>query len=129
MGIIAALIIAVILTGVFSSRYRGGTSVLPLVIFFFILFLAALTGQYWVSPFGPVVWGVAWVPIILITIIFAFLLTAVDSRKKKKYFPTKGELKQEETVAAVTIGVFTWIVLVALLIAAITGYYRTYLVV
>lgn len=123
MEVVTALIIALVLSALFSSRYRSADSFVPLMIFFVILFMVVLAGQLWITPFGPVWWGISWLPLFFIALIFAFMLVAAapfpNSRKKS----VKEEIKEKEATG-VAIGIFTWMLIIALVIAIVTGYYK-----
>lgn len=123
MEIVTALVIALVLSALFSSKYRAQQAYIPLLVFFTILFLVVLAGQLWITPFGPVWWGVAWLPLFFIGLIFAFILMAATP------FPTSGrksvkEEIREEEATGIAIGLFTWLLLIALVVAIVTGYYR-----
>ncbi len=45
--------------------------------FFLLIFLAAWAGGVWVTPVGPPVWGVYWLPFVIVALLFTFLLAAV----------------------------------------------------
>jgi hypothetical protein len=114
MNIIAAFIIALIssLIILFAAGTKGRSSVFPLVLFFVILFLAGVATQYWITPFGPVYWGVSWFPLIFIILVFSILLSAQPLHRRS------GE--DTETSA---ISIFIWLLVVLLLIAALTGFF------
>jgi hypothetical protein len=115
-SIIAALILTLIITflfSVFSKRPLGG-----LLLFFIVIFLATWTGQIWITPFGPVTWGIAWVPLILVALFFSFLIFALAPP-----IPATEENRAEEP-AFIALGLFFWLTLILLLIAIIIGYYR-----
>ena len=91
MSIFAAFIIALLFSLLFSSGYRKGGSLVPLGMFFLILFMATLAGHYWIVPFGPILWGVAWLPLIFIGIISALLFVAPSPRTKIRAADAKAE--------------------------------------
>jgi O-antigen/teichoic acid export membrane protein len=122
MEFLAAFILAFLVSLIFAIRDKKGSSFTELIIFFFILFMAGVAGQYWIMPFGPVLYGVAWLPLIFIVLIVT-LLFAVPSHKKRK------QIKQEEpsddaASAVVVISIFTWLLLLLLLVSVLIGYSR-----
>jgi hypothetical protein len=120
MGIIAALCIALLISLIFSFGNGRGSSIGAFLIFFFVLFLAVLAGHFWITPFGPVLWGIAWLPLLFIGIIFAFLLMIPPP-----YTSKSANAKAEEAVSAVAaISTFMWLLLIILLVAVIAGYYK-----
>lgn len=77
MSILAAFFIALFVSALFSSPYWSkGASMAPLAIFLFVLFLAGIAGGYWIVPFGPVMWGVEWLPLLSIIFVVAILFSA-----------------------------------------------------
>ena len=120
MSIFAAFIIALLFSLLFSSGYRKGGSIVPLGMFFLILFMATLAGHHWIIPFGPILWGVAWLPLIFIGIISALLFLAPSPRTKIR----AADVKAEDAYSEVTgISIFIWILFIVFLIAVIAGYY------
>jgi hypothetical protein len=119
MAIAAAFITAFIVSIIFLP-YRQG-SVTSLIIFFVLLFLAAISSQFWIVPFGPTFYGVTWVPMIAIVIIFA-LLFSIPSRpiRSKK----ENEDASEETASLITVSIFTWILFCLLIIVIAAGVYK-----
>jgi hypothetical protein len=128
--IFSALIIAfiVILIISFSTKrpLRG------LWIFFVILFLATWMGQLWITPAGPLFWGVPWIPLIGIPLFIALLLLALISgpapqnKKPAKNLQPETRNQEPETVEAplIALGFFFWILVTLMIIAIATGYYR-----
>ena len=121
MGILVAFVIALLLSLLFSSGYRKGDSLGSLGIFFMILFMVILAGQFWIGPYGPVLFGVAWLPLLSIGVICALLLATPPPRIKTKTTDAK---VMEANPASTAINVFMWVLFCALLIALIAGYYK-----
>jgi hypothetical protein len=117
MSIIAALILAILVALLFAPGYRTG-SFTPLILLFFILFLAGLAGSFWIVPFGPVWWGISWFPMLSVIVICAVLFSIIP--------PGGKAVKHDaEATAAVAISWFIWLILILLAIAVITGYWTT----
>ena len=51
--------------------------------FFLVIFLFSWGGGSWIAPFGPMGWGVAWLPILFMGIFMALLLTAATPRSSR----------------------------------------------
>lgn len=114
----AALIVAfliVLLFSIFSKRPMSGLWIILLIIF-----LAAWSSQLWITPFGPVLLGIAWVPLFVVSLFFAFLIFAIIPPISA---PTTDASKGEEG-AAITLGLFFWIMLILLITSIFVGYYR-----
>lgn len=91
--------------------------------FVLVLFLASWAGGLWISPFGPVLFGVSWLPFIFVAVIFGLLLAAVPPERPPR---TPGEAfvqAEEKRAARQAFDVFFWILLIVLLLAVISGYY------
>jgi hypothetical protein len=112
-----ATLFIVLIFSMFSRRPIGG-----LWIFIFIIFLATWSGQLWITPFGPVGWGIAWLPLFMVAIFFSFLIFALLPPVS---VTPKDETKAEEG-AAVAFGIFFWIMFILLIASIIAGYYRTW---
>ncbi|MBI2722101.1 MAG: hypothetical protein HYX39_07995 [Bacteroidetes bacterium] len=121
--IAASFIMALIITVFFSGvlKHKGPFNAIWLV--FVTIFLASWAGYLWIKPFGTMVLGVSVGPIFVVGLIFAFILAAVTapvSRKKVEDLT----IKEEASANTLAIGIFFWIVLIILVVAIATGYYR-----
>lgn len=93
---------------------------MTMLFFFLILFPLILAGSFWVTPFGPLVWGIAWVPIVAIGLILALLIAAVSPRGRRHVSvrPARpGEEAEEEEEGAALFGVFFFLLLVVAIVA------------
>jgi hypothetical protein len=115
MSIFAAFILALLIALLFAPGYRSG-SYGPLVLFFFLLFMAGVASQFWLIPFGPVWWGVSWLPLLFIMLIFSFLFAAPSPYDRTRITKADGDV-----AAAAAISVFLWIIFSILLVAIIIG--------
>lgn len=120
MGILIIFVIALLLAWAFSPR--GKNSYAPVIVFFFILFLSGVAAQFWIVPFGPVFWGIAWIPVLVIILIIALLFSAPSPYERRK---APVESKEEASTSTVAIGLFVWVLFILLLVAVLTGYFRT----
>jgi hypothetical protein len=119
----AALLITVAIILIFSifskNAWRG------FWIFFSIIFLATLSGQLWITPFGPVTWGISWVPLILVALFFYMLLFALIPPQPITPMPVEDKKTEKtSTPSLLALGLFFWIVIILLLASVIAGYYR-----
>ena len=122
MSILGALILALLISLLFSPGYRRG-SYAPLLIFFFILFMAGIASQYWIPPFGPVWYGVSWIPMLFIILIFTFLFAAPSPYERRSITKTNDE-KQAASAAAAAISIYVWLIFIILVIAILVGHFR-----
>jgi hypothetical protein len=120
MGFLAAFILAVIVTSVFTIGYRGRqSSPVPFIIFFFVLFLTGVAAQYWIVPFGPTAWGVSWIPLLFLILLFSFLFAAPSPYEGSK---AKAAVEAEEAAGAfAAISLFVWLIFLVLFVAIIIG--------
>src|ERR1700752_3103338 len=105
MSILIAFILALLLVVLFAAVSKD-YAVTPLVIFFLILFLSGIAGNYWIVPFGPLVWGVSWMPVFFFVLIVALLLASTS--------PFAGSMsknnKAGDMAASSVMSVFVWLI-------------------
>jgi hypothetical protein len=122
MNILAAYIIVLLVSLVFTLGHsRGDYSVISVVLFFVILFMAGLASLYWLPPYAPLVWGIAWLPLFFTVLIFSLLLASPP------LYYRRGRVLKRETVedgTSTTVSVFIWSLLFLLLIVVVAGIFR-----
>lgn len=123
VGIIGALLLALVLTAVFSGSYRHRGPMNGLAIFFLIIFLAAWSGQLWIPPVGPNAFGVAWLPFTSVAFLIAILLVAAASSTGRNAPAPTEKVTPEEAAPILAIGLFFWLLLLFLLASIILGYF------
>lgn len=131
MEIVGAIVIAtlVFLIFFFALGIRGPWAAWwP---FFLILLMAVWAAAFWIAPIGPVYWGISWVPLFFIALIFALLIAALGSERYDETVVTDTEAdvtapSRTEQEAATGISVMFWILIILLLIAVIAGYWGVY---
>jgi len=114
-----ALIITLVIMFLVSLLSRR--PVRGLWLFFLIVFLATWAGQLWVTPFGPMYWGIAWIPLLVVSVFFWLLILALLPPLTE---PKAGEVKTGDS-GWTALGVFFWIMLLLLILSIAIGYYRT----
>lgn len=117
----SAFFMALFLTFVFAALSGRGPW-RTLFIFFFIIFLAGWAGQLWITPFGPVVLGVSWMPLIFVSVIFSFLIIALSNPEKN---PAGNDAVSSGAEAVLTLGMFFWFLILILISSIVIGYYKT----
>lgn len=142
-GVLAAIVIAILISAIFYFAFNARGPWGSLWTFFLVLLLVIWAANLWIRPIGPVYWGVSWVPLIFIGLIFALLLAAIptyDDETEGRL--TEGRLPEEDVAldetqpesrrieierqreaagAAVAIGWIFWIFIIFLLIAIFIG--------
>ncbi len=127
---LAALLVALVLTGLFIAVFRRGGPWSLYVAFFVVVLLAAWTGGVWSWPAGPAFYGVHWVPFLAIGTLVALGALLICSRTHPQP-PMSGSARSLDAesggahagaVAAVTLTWFLWLVLIGLMLAIFLGY-------
>jgi hypothetical protein len=124
MNFLVAFMLALLISLGFSRSYRGESSGMPVIFMFVLLVLAGLAAQYWVTPFGPVVWGISWMPLVAAVLIFTMLLITPSPYQGRRPRDKK-EIIQNEVKAAATISIFMWLLLLLLSVSVLVGYFRS----
>lgn len=123
LALLIASIFASLLVGLLGRRGPGPFS--GLLFFLLLLFLAVWAGGIWITPVGPVAWGVSWVTFLVLGLVFSMLLAAaippIKPRSLKRHKPSP-----EETVAAeaaeIAVDFFFWILIFVLLATIVSRY-------
>lgn len=123
-GIFAAFIIAMFLTLLFSSSFRQRGPWGGLLLFFLVIFLASWAAQLWISPVGPVIFGISWIPLVFVAVLFAIILLAAAATVPSPPKNQPGEITPADA-SFMAIGTFFWFLLIILLIAIAVGYYNS----
>ncbi|MFW5857044.1 MAG: hypothetical protein ACOCX4_04120 [Planctomycetota bacterium] len=126
LSLLLAMLFTLLLVWAFGRRGPGPGE--GLLFFFLILFLFVLAGGVWAVPTGPVVWGMAWAPFLILAVLVLVLLLAVTppAPPPPPPPPPPGPETTEETVAkeaaTVAFGCVFWL-LVLLLIGTVIARY------
>jgi hypothetical protein len=128
-GLIAALFLAVLLTlisvAIFGKRGPWGAA----WTFFLFLFLMLWAVSIFIRSVGPVYWGVAWLPILLVGITLSLLLSGLvptandfrdDSIRDKNTSKIK-HINEVDPPRSGRIGVGFWILIFVLIGVIMTG--------
>jgi hypothetical protein len=117
-----ALAIGLLLTALFGAAFRIRGPGAAWWTFLLIVFLAAWAGRLWVRPFGPPLFGVIWLPSLLMGVLFALVLAAVvPARPPRTRSEAIAQARAEEAAVSM-IGAFFWALLIGLLVAIVLGY-------
>lgn len=130
LELIAALFVALILSGVFALATRRGRRKTGFFWLFLIIFLATWAGGIWIRPFGPILWGIHWLAFLLIGLVMALVLalSATDKfpRGRHETLNMLERIEQEkevEKITYVTLSIFFWILVTVLIVAIIFRYF------
>ena len=119
--LIFALLIALTLSAIFvgSRRFESWPG---LVVFFFIVFLAAWAGGIWLTPVGRPFWGVYWAPFLIAGLIFALVLAASSPPRLPRYRGEALRQAEKEKNVEAAAGMLLWVLMAVLVVAIVTRY-------
>ena len=94
------------------------------VFLFTMLFLFTWAAGLWLSPFGPTVWNVYWMPFGLAGLGLALLLasTQASSGRRSRRKQTNKEPENPDFSVATAFGISFWLLAIALVIAIAAHY-------
>ena len=70
------------------------------------------------APFGPSVWNIYWLPFLLIAVLIAILIAAIEPRRDR----TRAGVVERERELEMGLGVFFWVLVAALVLAVVLRY-------
>jgi hypothetical protein len=114
----AALVVAFAI--IFFVSFFSKRSMRSLWLVFVLIFLATWSGQLWMGPAGMAAGGVAWIPLLVMGLIFFFFLLVVIPAVPK--IKKDGEVEDGPLIA---VGIFFWILIVLLIFSIAMGYCRS----
>jgi hypothetical protein len=120
-----ALFFAVLLTALFFALFRTKGPWSSIVLFFLVIFLATWAGGAWLAPFDPGLWGISFLPFLLVGLVFALLLAAAAPSEEEEStgeLVDPREIKQERATAVRALGLYFWVLIGALLVIIIARY-------
>ena len=90
---------------------------------FLILLLSIWAFGAWITPWGPVFYGVPWLSLLLVGLFVTLLILAISAPSRRPRRPaTAVTPEREEEAAAAVFGTFFWLLLLGLLIAIVVKY-------
>jgi hypothetical protein len=130
MELAAAIAIAIIVALVFFYGFNARSPWETFWPFFVILLLVIWASALWITPIGPQFAGVAWIPLLFIGLMVAFLFAAMPTSRQNKR-KTKANIARDnadepttrETGATSAISILFWIFVCFLLLAIFVGYF------
>jgi type VI protein secretion system component VasK len=124
IDLVVALIVGLVIVSIVSRAFGTKGPWGSLLWFFLVVSLFAWAGGVWLVPFGPMFWGIGWLPIIIMGFFVALLLTAASPRTPRWRRASKEEVTSEAGTRAV-VDIIFWVVIICLLIFGI-GHYTSY---
>ena len=132
MEFFAAAIVALVFTLVFFYAFKTKGTWKKLWPVFIILPLAVWAAALWLSPVGPIYWGMALIPLSFIGLLIVLLFTAMPTYKKKRknksttfrVFRDKYAIPIKKEYGSVSaLGITVWIFICLFLLVVIVGYF------
>jgi hypothetical protein len=120
VALVVGMIIVLIVSRAFGTKGPWGS----LLWFFLVVSLFAWAGGVWLVPFGPMFWGIGWLPIIIMGFLVSLILTAASPRTPRWRRASKEEVTSEAGTRAV-VDIIFWVVIICLLIFGL-GHYTSY---
>lgn len=125
LEIITILLIAVILAAIFFYGFRRTGPWGSFWSFLLVLILGMLLFTVWSEPYGPVYWGIGWIDLLIIGLLFALLLAAASPSLRQSrdvseeaILPDTEPRKMPERVA---VSGFFWILILLFVVLIIFG--------
>lgn len=125
LDLMIALMIGFLLVLVFSALFRDRTPWGSFWIFLLVVFLVTWAGGIWISPFGPTIFDVAWLPFLIVGLIITVLLAAAVPPRPTR--PQKGTIEEAKRTASTEsalsdLTLFFWIAVILTLIVIVLAY-------
>ena len=95
LELITALIVALILSGLFAMATRRGGRRTGLIWIFLLIFFATWAGGVWLRPFGPTLWGVHWLSFLIIGIIVSLVLAVLTPQRGPRGRRIRGPVQRD----------------------------------
>ncbi|MCA1764191.1 MAG: hypothetical protein LC664_14545 [Flavobacteriales bacterium] len=115
LEVLAVILIALVVGSLFYYGFRRRGPWGSYWTFILVVFLILLLFDVYTEPMGPIYYGIPWIDLIIIGLLFAFLLAASGSR-----YPRHRDAETdpaEKSRDAVAIGFFFWGLVIFFLIA------------
>ncbi|MBA3901758.1 MAG: hypothetical protein H0X62_16415 [Bacteroidetes bacterium] len=126
MAVIEILIVLIISLFVASIFYYIFKSKGParLFMFFIVVFLASWAARLWIMPIAPGFLVLQWLPVLIVGIIFALILSVPmsTSNTSEKLIGNESKVKLNQDQTSYAISGFIWILLAILLLSIMVGY-------
>jgi hypothetical protein len=124
---VLAFFVALILTLIFVRGFRRAGPWSSFLAFFLLIFFASWAGGLWMQPLGAALWGVYWLPFLLVGLIFALVIAAASipstPERSTVNLVEEPEIKETKAKSAPTaLGLFFYAVLIALAVIIIFHY-------
>lgn len=119
-----AVLVSLILTGVFILGFRKRGPWDSFLIFFVVVALGTWAGGIWFPALGPSAWGIHWLPFLMVGLIISLLLVAAMPPVPSEttvLFVEKG--KEPEVKKKMVLSVYFWLMVLALVVSIVSRYF------
>jgi len=111
-----ALVAALLFGLIFLHVLRRTSPWLSRRLLFLVLFLAVWAGGSWMTPVGPTLWGIYWLPYVVVALVLILLLAAAAPPSRPLTKRASIEQMKEAVATQQTVSVFLWLLLLVLLV-------------
>jgi hypothetical protein len=94
-----------------------------------IVFLATWSGGVWLKPIGPALWGIHWLSFLFVGIVVGLIMAVFSYQKppmgRQETLAMLERMEEREMLREatyITLSLFVWILLIALVVAVILRY-------
>lgn len=123
IDLMMVFLVALVFTAIFAAGFRKQRSRASLTGFFLLLLLGTWAIYVWVPPAGWLIYGVAWVQLLLIGLMIALLMAAFispvaafDSQTEQR------NVAKTEQASLIAFDIFFWFLLIGLMIIIFSSY-------
>lgn len=136
-GILGTILVAILISALFYYAFNARGPWGSFWSFFLVLLLIIWAASLWVRPIGPVYWGIAWIPLFFVGLVFALLLAAIptsdtrdilredeiaEAERERQVNPAEAKRSRDINRTAATVSGLFWVFMVILLLVIIIGY-------
>lgn len=121
---VLAVILSYIFVGPLGWRRREAEHAWAAVLFVFpVLFFAFWAANLWIAPIGPVYWGVAFFPVLIVGLVLILLIAAAAPPRPRSTLIVETPESPKTDAADAALGFFFWLVLLLLIGAIVVAYW------
>lgn len=123
-----AIVVTLMLVGLLGWRRPQAPPDEPVslsaLFFVAILFLTTWAIGVWITPYGPLVWGVPWFALLLVALLVSLLVGVAAPQSAQGGRSGSRTTEVAEVVSAVGFGIMFWALVVVLVAVALFGSWR-----
>lgn len=109
------LIISLLLTVLLARGLRRQRNPSLLMSFFILVFLSLWAGGMWLPAIGPSLWGIDWIPSLLLGLPMALIATAIiPTARSPRTRTEQAQYAEERSEKIKVVNMFFWIAVIVL---------------